>query len=124
MSNASIFPFQRKFFVIWLITGLVLGLILTAIITISTMTDSTSNMPAKDLWTGILLFPLLSTVVWCIFGGLGLVLDAGRNYNWKFKEITHPQWKWYCYPVFGYIGTLIFLFTFIWGFMKAFSGKK
>lgn len=104
--------FKSKYLLIWSISGLVAGLLIS-ICAASTQPE----VGFQDVPVG----SLLTAVVYVIFGGLGLLPDAA-NHRWKFNEITHPIWFWWIYPV---VSCLIISVAFVVGIIaSSITGPK
>lgn len=79
--------FQPKYLVGWTALGLLIPIII--LISPDTPFDAESLIIGPGVSLGA--------------GGLCMTVDAGVNYQWRFKAIQYPAFIWYIYPIFAFL---------------------
>jgi hypothetical protein len=104
--------YEKKYLTIWMVTGAVLGLLLTVAAYLSEITSGkTANVNWNEVITVVLFSPVGGIIFYLSYGGLGMLFEAATVYNWKFGQIEHRTWIWYIYPIFSIVW-ITFCMTF------------
>jgi hypothetical protein len=115
--------FRPKYLISWLIVGVIVG----AILLISGLNDG-DFIREYFLIVGIEMNKnkfLLSVIPLTvsqglILSGISMVLEAGFRHKWRFNEIRHRAWLWHIYPIPAFILIVIAVIIFAISFKSAF----